>query len=86
MAIKEQVKGTASEIKGKMKQEAGKLMNDPEMVAKGQVDEFKGNAVKAYGETKDNVKEGMIKGLDRMKKVVNNLKGGNDPESEDQQH
>lgn len=78
MAIKEQIKGTANEIKGKMKQEAGKLMNDPKMVASGQADEFKGTATKAYGETKDNVKEGMIKGLDRMKKIV---KGQPDDES-----
>ena len=85
MAIKETVKGTASELKGKLKEEAGKLMNDPELVAKGQVDEFKGAAIKGYGETKDNVKEGMIKGLDRMKKVVHGLKDGNDPNPEDQQ-
>jgi uncharacterized protein YjbJ (UPF0337 family) len=51
------VKGTAKEIKGGIKDAAGKIVGDDELQAEGKIDKATGKAEKAYGEAKDALKD-----------------------------
>ncbi|MDB5407335.1 MAG: hypothetical protein JWL84_2247 [Rhodospirillales bacterium] len=50
------VKGTAKEIKGSVKDAAGKVIGDDKLQAEGKIDKAAGKAEKAYGQAKDAVK------------------------------
>jgi uncharacterized protein YjbJ (UPF0337 family) len=54
---KEQVKGVAKEIAGKVQEEAGKLVGSKEQQAKGLGKQISGKAEKAYGDVKEAVKD-----------------------------
>lgn len=50
---KDQVKGTAKDMKGSVKEAAGKAMDDPEMEAKGSAEKTMGKVQKGVGDLKD---------------------------------
>jgi uncharacterized protein YjbJ (UPF0337 family) len=51
------VKGAAKEIKGGVKDAAGKIVGDDKLQAEGKIDKATGKAEKAYGEAKDSLKD-----------------------------
>ena len=53
---KDQVKGVAKEIAGKVQQEAGKLVGSKSQQAKGLGKQISGEAEKNYGDAKDCIK------------------------------
>ena len=53
----DKMKGMANEAMGNIKQGAGKLMDDPELQAKGIVQERKGEAQQLKGDAKDATKK-----------------------------
>jgi uncharacterized protein YjbJ (UPF0337 family) len=50
---KDQVKGVAKDIAGKVQEEAGKLMGSKEQQAKGLGKQISGKTEKAYGDAKE---------------------------------
>ena len=57
----EQVKGTATDLKGKAKETLGKVTNNPDTQAEGVADQVKGKAEKTYGNVKEAVKDAVKK-------------------------
>ena len=55
---KNQVKGTAKDIAGKVQEGAGKLVGSKEQQAKGLGKQVAGKAEKAYGDAKEKIKDG----------------------------
>jgi uncharacterized protein YjbJ (UPF0337 family) len=55
---KDQVKGTAEKVKGKVNEAVGNVTDDPAQKAKGQVQQGVGEAQKQYGDLKEDVKKG----------------------------
>ena len=53
---KDQVKGVAKEIAGKVQEEAGKLVGSKEQQVKGLGKQISGKAEKTYGDAKEVVK------------------------------
>ena len=60
----DRVEGNWKEIKGKAKQQWGKLTDDDLDVIEGRRDELEGRLQKHYGYAKDTVKTELILGLD----------------------
>ena len=54
---KDQVKGRAKEVKGNIKEAAGKLVGNDKLKIEGRVDKAVGKAQGAYGDLKDAVKK-----------------------------
>jgi uncharacterized protein YjbJ (UPF0337 family) len=54
---KDQVKGTAKDIAGKIEEEAGKVVGSKEHEAKGLGKQISGKAQKKYGDAKEAVKD-----------------------------
>ena len=54
---KEQVKGAAKDIAGKVQEEAGKLVGSKEQQVKGLSKQISGQAEKNYGDAKEVVKD-----------------------------
>ena len=54
---KDQVKGVAKEIAGKVQQEAGKLVGSKTQQAKGLDKQISGKAEKNYGDAKEFIKD-----------------------------
>jgi uncharacterized protein YjbJ (UPF0337 family) len=54
---KDQVKGTAEKVKGKVNEAVGNATDDPAQKAKGQVQQGVGEAQKQYGDLKEDVKK-----------------------------
>jgi uncharacterized protein YjbJ (UPF0337 family) len=54
---KDQVKGVAKEIAGKVQQETGKLLGSKEQQAKGLGKQISGEAQKSYGDVKERIKD-----------------------------
>jgi len=52
------VKGMADQVKGAIKDTAGKITGDKELEAEGKFDKAKGAAHKAVGDVKDAVRKG----------------------------
>ena len=50
---RDQVKGTAKEVAGKVQQKAGKLTGSKSQQAKGLIKQVAGKAQKAFGDVKD---------------------------------
>ena len=55
---KNQVKGSAKDIAGKVQEGAGKLVGSKEQQAKGLGKQVAGKAEKAYGDAKETIKDG----------------------------
>jgi uncharacterized protein YjbJ (UPF0337 family) len=53
----DKMKGMANEAMGNLKQGAGKMMDDPELQAKGVVQERKGEGQQLKGDAKDATKK-----------------------------
>lgn len=51
-ALKDKVKGTLHEAKGKIKEVAGKITDNPKLEAKGVVEKLAGKAERKLGEIK----------------------------------
>ena len=58
---KDQVKGTAKDIAGKVQEEAGKLTGDKEQQAKGLGKQVEGKTQKKVGDAKETVKDAIDK-------------------------
>lgn len=54
----DRIKGSASDIGGKVKDAAGGLLGDNKMQAEGKADQVSGQLQNAYGSAKDAVSEG----------------------------
>ena len=54
---KDQVSGVVDDLKGKVKEEWGKVTNSPGTQADGLKDQVKGKVEKGYGDTKETVKD-----------------------------
>jgi uncharacterized protein YjbJ (UPF0337 family) len=50
---KDQVKGAANEVAGRMKRQAGEWAHDPQAQIEGGLQELKGNVQQAWGKAKD---------------------------------
>jgi uncharacterized protein YjbJ (UPF0337 family) len=58
---KDQVKGTAEKVKGKVNEAVGNATDDAAQKAKGQLQQGAGEARKQYGDLKEDVKDGAKK-------------------------
>lgn len=54
---KDQVKGMAKDMAGKVQEEVGKLIGSKEQQAKGLGKQISGNAQEAYGDAKEVIKD-----------------------------
>jgi uncharacterized protein YjbJ (UPF0337 family) len=54
----DRIKGSATDIGGKVKDAAGNLLGDNKMQAEGKADQASGQLQNAYGSVKDTVREG----------------------------
>lgn len=59
MVNKDQVAGVARQVKGSVKQAAGKATGDRRTQAKGTADKAAGKVQKAYGDVKDKVNKAL---------------------------
>lgn len=57
----DQVKGTATDLKGKAKETWGKVTNNPDTQAEGVADQVEGKVQKGYGDAKEAVKDAVKK-------------------------
>jgi uncharacterized protein YjbJ (UPF0337 family) len=58
---KDQVKGRAEEVKGKIKEAAGKTVGNDRLEAEGKVDQLTGKVKAGYGDAKEKVKDAIDK-------------------------
>ena len=56
---KNQVQGRATEVKGDIKEAAGKVVGNQKLQGEGLVDQAKGKAQAVYGDAKEQVKKGI---------------------------
>ena len=54
---KDQVKGAAKDVAGKVQEGVGRAVNSPEQEAKGLAKQAEGKTQKAYGDVKEAVKD-----------------------------
>lgn len=55
---KDQIAGTAKQVKGDVKETVGKLIGDKTMENKGKVQNTAGTIQKGYGDVKEDLKDG----------------------------
>lgn len=53
----DQIKGALKEVAGKMQQKTGEVINSPEQQAKGVAKQVEGNVQKRYGDAKEAFKD-----------------------------
>ncbi|ABM32987.1 CsbD family protein [Paracidovorax citrulli] len=53
----DQIKGSLKEAAGKVQQKTGEVFNSPEHQAKGMAKQVEGNVQKNYGDAKENIKD-----------------------------
>ncbi|CAN7251587.1 general stress protein CsbD [Acidovorax sp. Leaf76] len=53
----DQVKGALKEVAGKVQQKTGEVINSPEQQAKGAAKQVEGNVQKNYGDAKEAIKD-----------------------------
>lgn len=53
----DQVKGALKEAAGKVQQKTGEVLNSPEQQVKGAAKQVEGNVQKNYGDAKENIKD-----------------------------
>jgi uncharacterized protein YjbJ (UPF0337 family) len=51
-STQDQIEGTVHELKGKVKEKAGQIANDPDLVTEGQVENIAGTVQKKVGQIK----------------------------------
>lgn len=56
MVNKDQIKGTAKQVKGAVKETAGKALGDKKMQAEGAVEKTAGKVQKGFGDAKEKIK------------------------------
>jgi uncharacterized protein YjbJ (UPF0337 family) len=56
---KDQIKGTAKDVKGSMKESAGRALDDREMEAKGAAEKVSGKVQKGVGDIKDAARDAL---------------------------
>lgn len=56
-ATSDRIKGAANETVGKLKRKLGKMLDDPELKTKGNLQEAKGDALKARGRVKEKLEK-----------------------------
>ena len=56
---KDQVQGRATEVKGDIKEGAGKMVGNRKLQGEGLVDQAKGKTQAGYGDAKEQVKKGI---------------------------
>lgn len=54
---RDEIKGKFEKGKGKVKEKAGEIMNDPDLEASGEVDQVEGTVQEGYGTAKRKTKE-----------------------------
>lgn len=54
---KDQIKGTAKEVAGKVQNKVGQAINSPSQQAKGLAKETEGHVQKSYGDVKESIKD-----------------------------
>ncbi len=59
MTNKDQIKGTANEVAGKIQKNVGKATSNGTQTVKGAARELAGKAQKAYGDAKEDVEESL---------------------------
>ena len=63
---KDQVKGTAKDIGGKVQEEAGKLVGSEKTEAKGLKNQAEGKVQKGFGNAKEKVKDALDDAEDKL--------------------
>ena len=58
---KDQVKGRVEQVKGNIKEAAGKVVGNDKLKAEGQVDQAAGKTQATYGDLKEDVKDAIKK-------------------------
>jgi uncharacterized protein YjbJ (UPF0337 family) len=58
---KDQVKGRVEQVKGNIKEAAGKVVGNDKLKAEGQVDQAAGKTQATYGDLKEDVKDAVKK-------------------------
>ena len=58
---KDQIKGRAEDVKGKVKEAAGDLTDNQSLKNEGRADQVKGKVQSGYGDAKENVKDAIDK-------------------------
>jgi uncharacterized protein YjbJ (UPF0337 family) len=56
---RDRIEGSAKQMKGKVKEAAGKMMGDTKMKAEGKADQIKGKAQNTFGRAKDAARDAM---------------------------
>ena len=56
---KDQLQGRATEVKGNIKEAAGKVVGNQKLQGEGMVDQAKGKVQAGYGDAKEQVKKGI---------------------------
>jgi uncharacterized protein YjbJ (UPF0337 family) len=63
---KDQVKGSAKDVGGKVQEEAGKLVGSEKTEAKGLKNQAEGKIQKGFGNAKENVKDALDDAEDKL--------------------
>lgn len=63
---KDQVEGRVEEAKGKIKEGAGKVTGNESLEGEGLADQAAGKVQKGYGDTKEDVKDAIKDGADKL--------------------
>jgi uncharacterized protein YjbJ (UPF0337 family) len=63
---RDEIRGKAEKAKGYIKEEAGELMNDPELEAEGRAERASGDLREGFGKAKRKVGEAVDKVVDKL--------------------
>lgn len=63
---KHQVEGRVDQSTGKVKELAGKAVGNDRLQSEGLADQAKGKVQAGYGDTKENIKDGAKKAIDKL--------------------
>jgi uncharacterized protein YjbJ (UPF0337 family) len=63
---KDQVKGRVDQATGKVKEVTGKALDDERLESEGRADQASGEVRKDVGDAKENVKDAVDKGIDKL--------------------
>ena len=63
---KHQVEGRVDQAKGAVKEAAGRAVGNDRLQGEGKADKVAGKTQAAYGDAKENVKDGMKKTVDKL--------------------
>jgi uncharacterized protein YjbJ (UPF0337 family) len=63
---KDQVAGRVEDAKGKIKEATGKVIGSEKLKSEGAADQAAGKVQSSYGDAKENVKDAIKKGADKL--------------------